>query len=510
MLFRDRGDCFDPATDLDTDIVIVGSGMGGASFAAGLAGSGIKTIMLEAGDFVPDAPDNRAPRTVYQEMRFHSKTPWIDKHGRPFIPGTYEWVGGNTKFYGAVLYRFREADFTEKQLEEGTRPAWPFGYAELQPWYEKAELLMKVRGQEGIDPTEPPGPYGYRFPPVPDEPAIAALRRRLEKAGVRTAPLPLGVNIDAWMADQQGPWDGYPDATCRGKMDAESCLLPVAAENPAFKLVTKARVTRLILGPDGKTLSGVEFTHGEQTHTLRAKIVVLAAGAVSSAALLLKSGLANSSDQVGRNFMNHIFSVIIAVDPRFRNTSHYQKTISINDFYFDDNDTGKPLGNIQLLGRIFGDTLRHDVKRVPLFMLNWISAHAADFFLQTEDVPRPENRVTVTPEGLTRLEWHRPHIPTHRAMVARAKKMLRAAGFPILLHRLMDETIPYHQCGTVRMGLDAKTSVIRPDNVTWDHPNLMVVDASCFVSSAGVNPALTVSAIALRAADHAKRLLPTL
>lgn len=503
---RFAGQSFDPALHDNADVLIIGSGMGGAMYAAGLANSGLRVVMLEAGDFIPPSSDNRDPKTVYQEMRFHPKIPWIDKNDKPFIPGTYEWVGGNTKFYGAVLYRYREADFGERTYEEGISPAWPFGYGELQPWYEKAELILKVRGESGVDPTEPPGPYGYRFPPVPDEPAIAELRRRLQKAGSNVFSLPLGVDIAEWMQMEQGPWDGYPDATCRGKMEAESCALPIAADDPNFHLLTHARVQRILLSSDGKHVETVEFIHHGKTVHVKAKIVVVACGAVNSAALLLRSGLGNSSDQVGRNFMNHIFSALIAVDPRFRNTSSYQKTLSINDFYFDDNDTGRALGNIQLLGRILGDTLKGNVSGIPSFLLEWISNHAADFFLQSEDVPRPENRVVIK-DGMTKLEWHRPSIPTHLALVKRTKQLLRKAGFPILLHRLMDESIPYHQCGTIRLGDNARTAPLDPNNVSWDHPNLMVVDASCLVSSAAVNPALTVAALALRAAEHTKTRL---
>jgi choline dehydrogenase-like flavoprotein len=505
--FRDTADCrLDPPADLDADVLIIGSGMGGATFAAGLAGSGLKIRMLECGGFIPDAADNRSPKAVYQEMRFHAKTPWLDKHEKPFTPGNFEWVGGNTKFYGAVLYRFRREDFGERRYEEGVSPAWPFPYEELQPWYEKAELLYKVRGEEGVDPTEPPGPYGYRFPPVPDEPPVAELRRRLRRVGVRPTPLPLAVDLEAWMAGGEAPWDQYPDTTGSGKMEAESCALPAAAANPDFKLITGARVSRLLLDASGRKVDRVEFTHDGQSHAARGRLVVLAAGAIPSAALLLKSGIANSSDQVGRNFMNHVFSFLIAVDPWFRNTCKYQKTLSINDFYFDDNDTGKALGNIQLVGKLLPETLRFQEKRAPRFLLKWIAAHSADFFLQTEDVPRPENRVTIK-NGMIKLEWHRPRIPTHLMMVARAKRMLRAAGFPLLFHRLMDETIPYHQCGTLCLGANPKTSVQDPHNVSWDHPNLMVVDAGSLVSSAAVNPALTVAALALRAAAHARDLL---
>ncbi|MCB9993579.1 MAG: GMC family oxidoreductase [Hyphomicrobiaceae bacterium] len=497
---------FDPATDLDSDILIIGSGMGGATFASALAESGVRIVMLEQGDFIADSPDNRDPDVVYGQMRFHSKLHWLDKNDQAFTPGNFEWVGGNTKFYGAVLYRFREADFGERRYEEGVSPAWPFGYSELQPWYEKAERLYKVRGQTGVDPSEPRGPYGYDYPPVPDEPAIADVRRRLERTGIKVSSLPLAVDIDAWTSRGKGPWDQYPDGSNTGKMDAESCALTIAVGNPGFKLIRNAEVQALELGKSSNRIESVTFTLGGETHQARAKLVVLAAGAVPSAALLLKSGLANTSDQVGRNFMNHVFSFLIAVNPFFSNTSSYQKTLSINHFYDEDNDTGKALGNMQLVGRLFPETLRFQEKNAPYWLLKWISRHGVDWFLQTEDIPKPDNRVVIK-DGTTKLIWNRPHIPTHMAMVERAKKMFKTAGFPIQFHRLMGEDVPYHQCGTVRMGADPKTSVLNQNNVAWDHPNLMVVDASSFVSSAAVNPGLTVAALSLRAAEFAKTYL---
>lgn len=508
--FRDTADCrLDATADLDADIVIVGSGMGGATFAAGLADSGLKIVMLECGDFVPDSPDNRDPRVVYGEMRFHPRTMWLDRNDRPFTPGNFEWVGGNSKFYGAVLYRFRQDDFKERRYHEGVSPAWPFGYEELQPYYEKAERLYRVRGVVGDDPSAPPGPYGYAGDPVPDEPPIAELRRRLTSAGATVSTLPLAVDIDQWQARGRGPWDQYPDGSNTGKMEAESRGLAEAGRNRRFKLITRARATRLVLGPDGRRVDGVEFTFEGRSYLARGRLIAVAAGAVPSAALILKSGLANSSDQVGRNFMNHVFSFMLAVDPFFRNTSSYQKTLSINDFYFENNDTGLALGNIQLVGKLFPETLRFQEKRAPLFLLKWITAHSADFWLQTEDVPNPDNRVVLKDDTI-KLIWERPDITTHLAMVRRARTLFRKAGFPLIFHRLMGENVPYHQCGTLRMGDDPKSSVLNSRNVAWDHPNLMVVDASSFVSSAAVNPGLTVAALSLRAADHVRDLLSSL
>lgn len=499
---------FDPQTDTSPDIVIIGSGMGGATFAAGLADSGLRVVMLERGDFLKHAPDNRMARTVYMEKRFHPDHTWLDKNGREFQAGNYYNVGGNSKFYGSVMFRYRAHDFDGQPFDDGPTPAWPIRYDDLAPWYQQAEQLYQVRGDASGDPLSPAGPYGYTHPPVPDEPSIIKLRARLKRAGLSPFSLPLAVDHQAWLAGGGGPWDGYPDTTLQGKKEAESCGLARAAENPGFKLITRAMVRDLQAGPDGR-ITAVRFSQDGQDHTIAARLVVLSTGAINSAALLLKSGLANRSDQVGRNFMNHNASVLLGVSPGFRNTARYQKTLSINDFYSRDNVHRKPLGNVQLLGRIVPDALRGNVKYCPNAVLKWISDHAADFYVQSEDIPKPENRVTLNGDQIV-LSWHRSNLKAHLTLVRLMRKSLRRAGFPVAFHRLLDEATPSHQCGTVRMGDDAATAPLRPDLQAWDHPNLMVVDASSFVTSAAVNPALTVAALSLRAAKHAQSILPKL
>lgn len=484
------------------DIVIVGSGMGGASLAAGLADTGARILMLERGERIPATPAARDPRAVFANGHFMPGERWIDASGRPFTPGNHYNVGGNSKFYGAVLIRYRREDFGEMAHDDGVSPAWPYGYDELAPWYDAAEALYRVRGALGEDPTEPDHADGYPFPPVPDEPAIAAVRERLCGAGLRPFSLPLAVDIERWLEAGQTPFDGFPDTRC-GKMDAETCGLEKARENPHFELKTGTRVTGLEAGPRGR-MSAVVYEQDGETHRVTPKLIVLAAGAVQSAALLLAAGLANRSDQVGRNFMNHNASAMIAIDPRFVNDSVYQKTFGLNDFYFSDGAGGPPLGNIQLLGRVSGAILRGQVKGVPGVALDWIARHAVDFYAITEDLPDPESRVTLE-AGRIRLAWKRSNLAAHKRLVARFRRCLRRAGFPVLLARLFDGTVPSHQCGTVRIGGDPATAPLDPECRAWDHPNLFVVDAGCLPTSAAVNPALTIAAIALRAAATIKR-----
>ena len=287
-------------------------------------------------------------------------------------------------------------------------------------------------------------------------------------------------------------------------MDAETCGLKAALAHPNVTLQTGARVERLLTEADGKRVRGVEYRVGGETRVVAAKLVVLAAGAVNSAALLLRSseqGLANRSDKVGRHFMNHNTSAVLAIDPRVVNDSIYQKTIGVNDFYLDDGRGGPPLGNIQLLGRVTGPILKANVKLAPEWALNWVSRHAVDWYAMSEDLPNPESRVTVEGDQI-RLDWKRSNWATHVELVKRLRERLRAAGYPIVLARPFDRRTPSHQSGTVRIGADPATAPLDPYCRAYDHPNLFVVDASFLPTSAAVNPSLTVAAQALRVADH--------
>jgi choline dehydrogenase-like flavoprotein len=488
------------------DVLVIGSGVGGATFAAGLAPSGARILILERGERLADSAAVRDPRAIFQQGVFRPREEWIDGAGEPFNPGNYYYVGGNSKLYGAVLIRYRAQDFAPVAHREGTTPGWPFAYEELEPWYTRAEQLYNVRGALGFDRTEPRHSAPYPFPAVPDEPAIAAARERMKRVGLNPFPLPLGVDVERWLKRAATPWDAFPDAG-HGKMDAESCGIATALAYPNVELRTGAQVDRLLVAPDGRRVIGAEVRrHGERA-VIEAKMVIVAAGAVNSAALLLRSGdhgLANRSDAVGRHFMNHNATAVLAIDPRVVNDSIYQKTLGINDFYLDDGKGGPPLGNIQLLGRISAPILKPSLPLAPEWALAMMCRRAVDWYAMSEDLPNPESRVTVEGERI-RLDWKRTNWSTHLALVAALKERLRAAGYPIVLSKPFDRRTPSHQCGTVRIGVDPSTSPLDSFGRAFDHPNLFVVDASCLPTSAAVNPSLTIAALALRAADHVAR-----
>ena len=489
------------------DIVIIGSGIGGATVASGLAASGANILILEAGDHIADQPENRDQRAIFQRGHFRPKEMWYEHEGQAFNPGNYYNVGGNSKFYGAVLVRYRREDFLEMKHREGVSPAWPFPYEELEPWYSQAEHLFQVRGALGQDPTEPHHSQPYPFPPVPDENAIASVRAKLQANGMHPYSLPLGVDIEKWLAKAKTPWDAHPNSF-DGKMDAETAALAYALQHKTVKLQTKSRVTRLETSADGSRIETVHYQQNGEAKSVSPKLVILAAGAVQSSVVLLRSandrfkaGLANSSDQVGRNFMNHNSSAVLAISPFYRNDSIYQKTFGINDFYLSDGEGGAPLGNVQLLGRVSGMILKANMPSVPQWLLNQISAHAIDFYAMSEDIPHPESRIMVDGDKIV-LKWHRTNWDAHLDLVRKLKAVLKKSGFPIVLSRPFDKRTPSHQCGTVKMGNDPATSPLDIWCRSYDHRNLFVVDASCLPTSAAVNPALTVAAQALRVADY--------
>lgn len=495
---------------MQPDILILGSGMGGATLAAALAPSGRRILILERGERLTDSPEARDPVAIFGRGHFRPAETWLDAEGRAFNPGNYYHPGGNSKFYGAVLLRYRAEDFRPMRHVEGTTPGWPIGYDDLAPWYDRAEDLYQVRGALGHDPTEPPHAGPYPFPPVPDEPDIADLGRRLSAQGLHVGPLPLAVDIDRWLARAPTTWDAFPDTT-GAKLDAENAALAAALAHPNVTLVTGARVTRL--RAEGRRVTGVEVIRDGQAEVISAPVVCLATGAIVTAALLLASagadhpgGLANASDQVGRNFMNHNISAVLAYNPLRRNRSVYEKTIQFNDWYLTGGPGGAPLGNIQMLGRITGPILAAEAK-LPLLLARHLADHSVHLMAMSEDLPVPDSRV-LWRDGRIVLDWRRTNWAAHQALVARLKAVLRRAGWPVILTRAFEKRTPSHQCGTARMGADPRTSVVNADLRAHDLDNLWITDASVLPTSAGVNPSLTVAALALRAADHVLRNTP--
>lgn len=503
------------------DIIIVGTGAGGGTLARKLAPSGKKILILERGDYVPREKANWDPKLVNLEGKYHTKETWHDKDGHALHPHTNYYVGGNTKFYGAALFRLREKDFEASQHCDGVSPAWPISYHDLEPYYSVAEQLYHVHGQHGEDPTSPPSSTPYPHPPVSHEPRIQELSDDLTALGLRPFHTPLGVKLDE--KDRHNSpcircetCDGFP-CLINAKADAQTCGIDPALAYPNVTLLTNAMVERLETSPSGREVTNVIVNRDRKREEYSAHVVVLSCGAINSAALLLRSandkhprGLANSSDVVGRHYMGHVNSVQMALS-KAPNSTVFQKTLSINDFYFGEPNWQYPMGHISFVGKLDAQTLRAGAPSIaPGWTLELMAHHSLDFWLTTEDLPVSENRVTLDKQGGIVLNYRPNNEESHKRLVAKLHHVIKQTTS--LHHGLfarslwVGQRIPLagvaHQVGTVRFGIDPKTSALDVHCRAHDLDNLYVVDGSFFVSSGAVNPALTIMANALRVGDH--------
>ena len=488
------------------DVVIIGSGVGGGCVAQVLAPTGARIAILERGSRLPREERNWDPEAVYADAAYRSDERWVDGSGRSFRPGQFYYVGGHTKVFGATMFRFRREDFQAMEHAGGLSPAWPIDYDTLEPYYARAERLFGVHGEAGADPTEPPRSGPYPHPPLRHNPVIAEVAERLRAQGLHPFPMPSSVqDHEGGACVRCNTCDGFP---CRlgAKGDAETRLIDPVLQHENVVLQTGAQVARLRADAKGRRIVAAELADGTE---VRGGLFVLAAGAVNSAAILLRSahakhpsGLANGSGKVGRHYMNHNCTAVMAIRPLRANRETFQKTLALNDFYLDDGAGGPPLGNIQLLGKIMEPMLRGESRRVPRWARVWLAAHSVDWYAMSEDLPHPESRVRVRDDGTIVLDWRRTNLAAHATLVAKARRMLRAAGFPIVLTKAFSKETPSHQCGTLRFGHDPAEAPLDPFCKAFDLDNLYVVDASFFPSSAAVNPALTVAAQALRAGEH--------
>jgi choline dehydrogenase-like flavoprotein len=512
--------------DQSFDLIVIGSGPGGAALAQRLAPTGKRILILERGNWLRRSPDNWSARSVFVDNAYQARETWYDKAGTAFHPGLHYFVGGNSKLYGAALFRLRARDFEALQHADGVSPEWPMKYDVFAPYYDQAEKLFHVHGAAGEDPTEPPRSAPYAYPPVAHEPRMQQLSDTFTQHGLHPFHMPLGILLDE--ADgvvarhspciRCGAFDGYPCPT-NGKADAEiMCIDPMLAAHPNVTLLTGAYASKLGTDPSGHTVNAVQVERGGTRETYSADIVVIACGALSSALLLLRSandkhphGLANGSDQVGRNYIRHNQSVLMAIT-RESNDTVFQKTVGVSDFYFGADDWPHPMGLIQMTGKSHPDTIRGEalpawLDWLPEQPFAYLARHSLDFWLSSEDLPRPENRIRYD-GGRVVVEQTDNNMEAHRRLRAKLEALLEPIGaHPHLIERThyLGKDIPIggtaHQAGTARFGRDPQTSVLDPDCKAHELDNLYVADASFFPSIGAVNPTLTIIANALRVAD---------
>ncbi|MFI6586081.1 GMC oxidoreductase [Embleya sp. NPDC050493] len=519
------------AEDQRYDVVIIGTGAGGGTLAHRLAPTGKRVLILERGDYLPRERDNWDSTAVFVKAKYRAPEFWYDKHGNEFPPEVNYYVGGNTKFYGAALFRLRPEDFGELRHHDGISPAWPIRYEDLEPYYTQAEHLYLVHGRHGEDPTGGPASAQYAYPPVEHEPRIQQLNDDLEKRGLHPFHLPIGVNLTQ---DENGRAthssvcircdrvDGFP-CLVGAKSDAQTICVDPALEYDNVTMVTNAHVRRLETDPTGRTVTRVVADLGDgTTEEFGADIVVVAAGAVNSAVLLLRSandkhprGLANSSDVVGRHYMRHNNLALMAVSKE-PNPTKFQKTLALNDWYLGADDWDYPLGGIQMLGKSDADQIHGEAPRwagtvAPDMPFEVIAHHAVDFWLCGEDLPLPESRVTLDKDDAIHLALdEKNNTAGLKRLQHKLRGMLGHLGMhehhlldhSIYLHKGMPIGATAHQAGTVRFGEDPKSSALDVNCKAHDLDNLYVVDTGFFPSIGAVNPSLTAIANALRVGDH--------
>ena len=521
------------ATNKHYDVIIIGTGAGGGTLAYALASNGKSILVLERGDYVRREKANWDSRSVNVEGKYQTKEEWRDKDGKPLHPHTNYYVGGNTKFYGAALFRLRREDFGEIRHFGGVSPAWPITYDDLEPYYLKAEKLYHVHGRRGEDPTEPPASGPYPHPPISHEPRIQQLSDDFERLGLKPFHTPLGLQID-----EQNPHtskcircdtcDGYP-CLVDAKSDAQTLCVDPALRFPNVTLLTNTYVERLETSASGREVSKVIVSRDGAKESFSASLVVVSCGAINSAALLLRSasdkhpqGLANRSDVVGRHYMGHVNSVMLALS-KCPNPTLYQKTLAVNDFYFGSKEWNYPMGHFSFVAKLDGVALSAGAPAIaPGWTLDLMAKHSLSFWLTSEDLPDPNNRVTVGRDGKIVLQYTPNNEEAHKRLIAKLKELMKQQtkcgvhghecheGL-FARNLFIGDRIPLagvaHQNGTIRFGKDVRTSALDVNCKAHDLDNLYVVDGSFFPSSAAVNPALTIMANALRVADHLKQRL---
>lgn len=507
------------------DVIVIGSGAGGGTLVHRLAPSGKRILLLERGGWLRREPQNWRAQDVFVDGRYISPETWHYDDLTPFQPQVHYFVGGATKLYGAALYRLREQDFAELEHYDGVSPAWPISYADMEPYYTQAEHLYQVHGARGEDPTEPPASAPYPFPAVSHEPRIQQLSDDLAAAGLHPFHAPCGVLLD----EGNMPYspcvrcdncDGFP-CLVHAKSDAEVIAVRPAIEHPNVTLLTGAQALKLRCNDAGTAVTGVVVDVNGIQETFRGDIVVVSCGAANSARLLLSSacdahpaGLANGSDQVGRNYMFHNSQAVLALS-KDENPTVFQKTLGVNDFYLSGTDDFDfPLGNIQMVGKsqapMFRGEKPGETRFAPTWSLEQIARHAVDFWLSTEDLPRPGNRVWLARDGKLVVGYTASNEEPKQRLYHQLKSMLAGLGMHhdhlLPHHAYLKNEIPVagcaHQAGTCRFGTVPSMSVLNADCRAHEVDNLYVVDTSFFPSIGAVNPALTAMANALRVGDH--------
>ena len=496
------------------DVIVIGSGAAGGTLAGQLSRSGKRVLVLERGAAMPLADQNVADVDLFRKDRYHPGEQWFGTDGDPFSPQTIYALGGNTKIWGGVLERMRQKEFAGLQFQEGAAPAWELSYESFAPFYNRAEQLYRVHGEQGVDPSEPPRESAFPFQPKPIEPFMQELRLSLERQGLHPYLLP-----QSWSESALDPTG-----------DAELFGIDPARAQASVQVRERARVRRLHVNPSGTEVRGVEADIDGQCWLFNAHVVVLAAGAINTAEILLRSatehhsrGLANGSDQVGRNLMKPQLTSIIqlAAEP---NSGRYPRSLGITDYYWGDSNVSFPLGSIASGGGVLQDALFAEsppvlslvTKLMPNFGLEQLAARSVAWWAMSAVLPDPHNRLTLRGNHL-QIHYLPNNREAHDRLVYRWIDTLKLVENDPACHVVKPApthprgeaplTVMGSVCGTCRMGSNPATSVVDLNGRAHELSNLYIADASVFPSCPAVGIGLTVIANALRVGDHVLQAL---
>lgn len=502
------------------DVIVIGSGFGGAMAAHAPVLAGARVLMLERGGWVERGPHNWEPQGAMELTPFYSKETPVRVHQgrRSSTIGLYHCVGGQSVFSGAVALRFRERDFVSAPEIVGSSEArWPFAYQDLEPYYARAEGLLDVAGESGADPTEPP-----RTAPYPHEPARLAgtsdvIARAARDLGLHPFRLPLAINYHNGAARRACQACTTCDAfacAVEAKNDVATAIIP-ALMHAGMELRPRTVVTRLVL--EGDRITAVECIDRDSGRAWRAhaKVVVLAAGVLATPHLLLSSELERANPAghaVGRYLMRHCNGLVYGFFRHPPNPGReFHKQIGIHDFYFGHRDISAPRGKLGCIQQVMAPPVGLIQARVPSLLGRVLALgvdHVTGLLAIAEDTPQLANGVTLDwnrrdayglPLPVVRHDYTARDLLARRALLRQAKRVLRRAGARFFyVHRI--ETFS-HAVGTVRMGIDAATAPLDEIGRYRGIRNLWVTDGSVMPTSGAVNPSLTISAIALRSGE---------
>ena len=501
------------------DCIVIGSGAGGATLASELSRQGKWVLLLERGGQLPLEDSQIQGVELFKKTRYHPlNEKWFGSDGDPFSPQIAYALGGNTKIWGGVLQRMRELDFTDLALQEGISPSWPFNYKELESYYDQAEELYNVHGNAGVDLTEPFRRKDYKSKPLDNEPFLDSIKQSLVRHGCNPYDLP--ITFSDLSPENNDP---YPSCSFFSRGDAQLFSLYLS-NNERLELKTNAKVVRLHVNSNGKAVKGVEADIDGDQWLFSGDLIVLAAGAINTPVILLKSknskhpnGLANSSDQVGRNLMNLQLTCILQRSSQL-NDGQFLRAFGINDYYWGDKNVNFPLGHIQSGGGVLKDALFAESppvlslisKLIPEFGLKRLASRSISWWAMTEVLPDPTNRVCLKGDQI-RINYMHNNLEAHDRLVYRWLDTINSLESDSL-NKVFSKapthprgsaplSVVGYSCGTCRMGSDPSTSVVDKNGKCHELDNLYISDASIFPSCPSIGHGLTVIALAIRMAE---------